>query len=227
MTARTQWTIVGAIVAALGLGLWGIVHVYGDEIFPITVGSSAPEFSAKDVHTGKVRTRDDYKGKVVLLNIWATWCGPCRVEMPSIEKLYQAYGPAGLQVVAVSVDEYVGTDSVRAFADNFGLTFDVLHDPQYRIEKAYQTTGYPETFIIGPDGVIRRKVIGAEDWNAGYNRALVAELLGVRSPRPVVADTLQAPGDQPGAVIAPPVLGDSQPGLAPAGARSPGASPES
>ena len=195
MKARTQWAIVAAVVAVLGGGLWTIVHRYGDELFPITVGSDAPPFTAKDVHDGKVRTLADYKGKVVLLNIWATWCGPCQVEMPSIEKLYKAYGPMGLKVVAVSIDEWVGTDSVRRFADDFGLTFDVLHDPQYRIEKAYQTTGYPETFIIGPDGVIRRKWIGAADWNSGYNRALVAELLGVGSARPVQADTLQAPGD--------------------------------
>ena len=212
MRARTQWAIVGAIVAVLGGGLWGIVHVYGDELFPITVGSDAPPFAAKDVHDGKVRTLADYKGKVVLLNIWATWCGPCQVEMPSIEKLYKAYGPMGLKVVAVSVDDFVGTDSVRHFADDFGLTFDVLHDPKYEIEKAYQTTGYPETFIIGPDGVIRRKWIGAADWNSGYNRALVAELLGVGSARPVQADTLQAPGDS----VAPafvPAVGDTARGL--------------
>ena len=212
MRARTQWAIVAAVVAVLGGGLWGIVHFYGDELFPITVGSDAPAFSAKDVHTGKVRTLADYKGQVVLLNIWATWCGPCQVEMPSIEKLYQAYGPMGLKVVAVSVDEYVGTDSVRRFADDFGLTFDVLHDPQYRIEKAYQTTGYPETFIIGPDGVIRRKWIGAADWNSGYNRALVAELLGVGSARPVQADTLQAPGN-PGPPAVVPAVGDTARGL--------------
>ncbi len=221
MKARTQWTVVAAIVAVLGIGLWGIVHFYGDELFPITVGSDAPPFSAKDVHNGKLRTLADYKGKVVLLNIWATWCLPCRVEMPSIEQLYKTYGPMGLQVVAVSVDEYVGTDSVRAFADNFGLTFDVLHDPQYRIEKAYQTTGYPETFIIGPDGVIRRKWIGAADWNSGYNRALVAQLLGVSSPRPVTADTLQAPGASPAAPV-PGTAGDTTPALSPAG-RAPGA----
>jgi len=130
----------------------------------------------------------------VLLNIWATWCQPCQVEMPSIERLYKAYGPMGLKVVAVSVDDFVGTDSVRRFADDFGLTFDVLHDPQYHIEKAYQTTGYPETFIIGPDGVIRRKWIGEDDWTSQGNRALIAQLLGLKTPRPVaeIADTAKS-----------------------------------
>lgn len=213
MRARTQWTIVAAIVLVLGGGLWGIVHVYGDELFPVTVGSDAPPFTATDVHTGKVRTLADYKGKVVLLNVWATWCAPCQVEMPSIEKLYKAYGPLGLEVVAVSVDQYVGADSVRRFADDFGLTFDVLHDAKYQIEQDYQTTGYPETFIIGPDGVIRRKWIGAADWNSGYNRALVAELLGVRSARPVQADTLQAPDDAPAPAPVPGVQGDTARGL--------------
>lgn len=203
MTSRQQWGIVGAVVAVLGGGLWAATHYFRDELFPITVGARAPEFKARDVHSGKMKSLEDYKGQVVLLNIWATWCPPCKAEMPSIEQLYQAYGKDGLKVVAVSIDEYVGTDSVRAFANNFGLTFDVLHDPQYEIEKLYQTTGYPETFVIGKDGVIRRKWIGAADWNSGYNRALVAQLLGVEAPRPVAADTMQTPGGPAASVPAP------------------------
>lgn len=196
MTSRQQWGIVAGFVAVLGVGLWTAAHFLKDELFPVTVGARAPDFTAKDVYSGKMKSLDDYKGQVVLLNIWATWCPPCKAEMPSIEQLYRAYGKAGLKVVAVSIDEYVGTDSVRAFAKNFGLTFDVLHDPQYEIEKTYQTTGYPETFVIGKDGIIRRKWIGAADWNSGYNRALVAQLLGVEAPRPVAADTIQSiPGD--------------------------------
>ena len=76
-------------------------------------------------------------------------------------------------------------DSIRTYAKNFGVTFEVLHDPSHAIEKAYQTTGYPETFIIGPEGTIRQKWIGAEDWSSQGNRALIAQLLGLQTPRPV------------------------------------------
>jgi peroxiredoxin len=97
--------------------------------------------------------------------------------MPSIQALHDAYGPSGLKVVAVSIDD-PGTDkAVRAFAKELGLTFEILHDPTGAIQKSYQTTGVPETFVLGPDGTIRKKVIGAADWNSPANRALVEQLL--------------------------------------------------
>jgi peroxiredoxin len=114
---------------------------------------------------------------VVLLNIWATWCAPCRVEMPSIERLYRELGPRGLAVVAVSIDDPDTDDAIRDFARELGLTFEILHDAPGAIQRAYQTTGVPETFVIGPDGVIRKKVIGAADWASAANRALFASLL--------------------------------------------------
>ena len=114
----------------------------------------------------------DYKGRVLLVNIWATWCPPCVAEMPSIERLYKEYGDKGLKVIAVSIDAEVSEDSIRAFARNRGVTFEVLHDSTHAIERAFQTTGYPETFIVGPEGRIRKKAIGAEDWDSQGNRAV-------------------------------------------------------
>jgi cytochrome c-type biogenesis protein len=84
-------------------------------------------------------------------------------------------------VVAVSIDNTAGEDSIRAYAKNLGLTFDVLHDPTHAIEKAYQVTGYPESFVIDRNGTIRRKWISAADWNAPPSRALFDELLGTSS----------------------------------------------
>ena len=194
MTARTQWSIVIAIVALLGTASWAAVHFYGDEIFPVEVGSKAPEFHAHRLHSTQQVSLDNYKGQVVLINVWATWCGPCRIEMPSIEALYRDYAPAGLKVVGVSIDD-VGDDQIEAFAKEFGLTFDIVHDSSFKIEKDYQVTGYPSTFVLGKDGVIRKKWIGQADWNSGYNRALVAMLLGVSPARPVAAttDTVETP----------------------------------
>jgi peroxiredoxin len=194
MTVRQQWGLVFGIVAVLGGALTAAVKLFGSELFPVTVGSEAPDFRAKDLHARHdVSLVNDYRGQVVLLNIWATWCEPCKVEMPSIEALHKAYGPRGLKVVAVSIDDYVTEDSIRSFAKGLGLTFDILHDPSHAIDRSYQTTGWPETFVIARDGVIRKKWIGPADWNSRVNRALIAELLGFSDD--AMAPTPAAGGD--------------------------------
>src|ERR1051325_6299562 len=188
MTVKQQWIIVGVVVAILGGGVLAGVKLFSEDLFPVSVGSAAPSFTAKDVRTGATRTLADYRGQVVLLNIWATYCEPCKVEMPSMEELYKGYGPRGVHIVAVSIDDDVGEDSIRAYAKQLGLTFEILHDPTHAIERAYQTTGYPESFVIARGGTIRRKWISATDWNAPASRALFDELLGATAPsRPVAA----------------------------------------
>ncbi|HMA23797.1 MAG: peroxiredoxin family protein [Gemmatimonas sp.] len=183
MTARQQWSVVGAIVAVMAIGLLVASHYMKDELFPVTIGSTAPDFRAKVLGENRYKSLADYKGQVVLLNVWATWCPPCQAEMPSLQRLYQAYGGKGLKLVAVSIDDYVTEDSIRAFAKNFGITFEILHDSTHAIERIYQTTGYPESFVIGPEGTIRKKWIGPDDWSSQGNRALVAQLLGLQPPR--------------------------------------------
>lgn len=183
MTARQQWTIVLGIVAMLAMLLAAATHYLGDELFPVSVGSEAPPLSAVTIDgTTRTRTLKDYEGKVVLLNVWATWCEPCRVEMPSIEKLHREFAPRGLAVVAVSVDEAGTEDHIREFVRELGLTFEILHDPAKAISRDWQITGYPETFVIGREGTIRKKVIGAADWSSPANRALIGELLGAAPP---------------------------------------------
>jgi cytochrome c biogenesis protein CcmG/thiol:disulfide interchange protein DsbE len=188
MTARQQWSVVGVIVAVMGVGLLAASHYMKDELFPVTIGSTAPDFRAKVLGESRYKTLADYKGQVVLLNVWATWCPPCQAELPSLQRLYQAYGDKGLKLVAVSIDDYVTEDSIRAFAKNFGITFEILHDSTHAIERIYQTTGYPESFVIGREGTIRKKWIGPDDWNSQGNQALVSQLLGLRPPR-AVGDT--------------------------------------
>lgn len=179
MTARQQWTIVLGIVALLGVLLAAATYYLGDELFPVSVGSAAPPLRAATLDgTHRTKSLDDYAGKVVLLNVWATWCEPCKVEMPSIEKLHREFGPRGLAVVAVSVDDAGMEDRIRDFVKELGTTFEILHDPTRTTTTNYQITGYPETFIIGREGTIRKKVIGAADWSSEANRALIRELLG-------------------------------------------------
>ena len=178
MTSGQQWRVVGAIVAVLGGALWFGSYKLKDELVGVDVGSAAPMFAGATLE-GPVKSKSlaDYKGQVVLLNVWATWCGPCRTEMPSIEALHKALGPKGLRVVAVSIDDPGKAADIRKFLKDFNLTFEVLHDSTQAIQAAYQTTGVPETFIIAADGTIRKKVIAAADWNSGPNRALITQLL--------------------------------------------------
>ena len=179
MTSRQQWIAVGAIVLLLGGALVAATRFLGPELFPVTVGSAAPDFRARSLDVPpRPRTLADYRGRVVLLNIWATWCEPCEKEMPTIESLHRELGPRGLKVVAVSVDDPGTENLIRSWVRERGLTFEVVHEPSGRIRDAYQTTGVPETFVIGRDGVIRKKVIGAANWNSAANRALIAQLLG-------------------------------------------------
>lgn len=178
MTVKQQWSVVGLFVLLMGSGLFAATRIFGDELFPVSVGSRAPDFHAVTLDApSTVKTLADYKGQVVLLNIWATWCAPCRVEMPSIEKLHQALGPQGLRVVAISVDGPGQGDVVRDFVKRLGLTFTILNDPTDKTQQQFQATAVPETFIIGRDGVIRKKLIGAVDWNSASNRAVIEQLL--------------------------------------------------
>ena len=192
MTTRQQWMLVVSIVSVIALGLVAATRLMRDELFPITIGSTAPDFRAKVLGANQYKTLGDYKGKVVLLNLWATWCEPCLREMPSIERLHKAYGDKGLSVVAVSVDAYANDDSVRAFARSLGVTFEILHDSTMEIANTYQATGYPQTFVIGKEGAIRKKWVGDADWSSPGNRALVAQLLGLETPR-VVPETSAGP----------------------------------
>jgi peroxiredoxin len=188
MTARQQWTIVLGVVALLAGGLFAATRLLGDELFPVSVGSGAPRLAARTLDARpRVKTLADYQGQVVLLNVWATWCAPCRDEMPSMQALHESYGASGLRIVAVSVDSPGDEQKIRDFARQFGLTFEILHDPSGEIQRIYQTTGVPESFLIGPDGVIRKKVIGAVDWHAAPTRALVASLLGAAPERAAAA----------------------------------------
>jgi len=192
MTVKQQWSIVGGIVAILALGLTIAARSMKDDLYPVNVGSAAPAFRAHSLNGATVKTLADYKGQVVLLNVWATYCEPCKIEMPSLEKLHEMYGDKGLKIIAVEVDHAVSDDSVRKFASTYKLNFEILRDTSGALEKAYQTTGIPETFVIGPEGTIRRKWWGADDWSSQGNRALIAQLLGLPTPRPTndtVVDT--------------------------------------
>lgn len=179
MSERRQWWMVGAVVALAAAGLFVATRALSDELSLVSIGSRAPDFRALTVSdsASRPRTLASYTGDVVILNVWATWCLPCRAEMPSLEALHRDFRDRGLRVVAVSVDEPNSQDAIREFAKQYQLTFDILHDPSKAIQRSYLTTGIPETFVIGRDGTVRRKVIGAIDWNSTDSRAVLEQLL--------------------------------------------------
>ncbi len=172
------WTLFG--VAAVVAVAW-----IGRESYrPVITGSVAPEFRLASLGGGEV-SLSEQRGKVVLVNVWATWCGPCLQEMPSMQRMYQALEGQDFEILAVSVDAPFGENDVLgrpggdldAFAEDLGLTFPILHDPSGDIMQQYQTTGVPESFLVGPDGIIVKKVAGPTEWDAKENLELVRRLL--------------------------------------------------
>jgi peroxiredoxin len=173
------WALVAAVTVV------AVAWVGRERYRPIVAGVAAPDFTAFDLSGQQVRL-SDYRGKVVLVNVWATWCPPCREEMPSMERLFESLKGTDFQILAVSIDARKGEQDpfgreggdLAAFAKEMGLTFTILHDPEGRIETTYQTTGVPETFLIGRDGLIYKKVAGGTAWDAPENQQLVRRLLG-------------------------------------------------
>ena len=186
MTNRQQWTLVASIVMTVVFGV-AIAVKLRPQLDLLEVGDAAPAVHATDLRTSRPATLADYRGKVVLLNVWATWCPPCRVEMPSMQRLHEKLAGTDFRIVAVSVDgdgfysaEKQGPREIMAFVTGMGLTFDILHDPSGAIRSAYQTTGVPESFLIDRDGLIVKKVIGAAEWDGPVNETLIRRLLDAR-----------------------------------------------
>ena len=139
-------------------------------------GKKAKDFTLKDLKGNDV-SLSDYNGKVVLLNFWATWCPPCRSEMPSIEKLHKKYSDKGLVVLAVATDRK-GEEIVKPFVDEKGLTFTVLIDSSADVSDSYGVIGLPTTYVIGRDGTILEKEMGGADWFSKEIQAYFEELMG-------------------------------------------------
>jgi cytochrome c biogenesis protein CcmG, thiol:disulfide interchange protein DsbE len=183
-----QWVFVGTVVLGLVFGGAALVW-YTPDVQQVAVGAKAPNYRAMNLASGdSVAIREHYRGHVTLVNIWATWCVPCRVEMPSMQRLYDSLEARGFRIAAVSIDQE-GPDVVRDFASNLKLTFDILQDRKGEIQQAYQTTGVPESFLLDTTGIIMKRVIGAHDWASPVNLALIHRLLGDTPATPTDAAT--------------------------------------
>jgi peroxiredoxin len=128
----------------------------------VELGDMAPDFQLEDTKGNKL-TLTDLRGKVVLVNFWATWCPPCRAEMPSMEKLNEAMAGEDFVMLAINVEEN-GRSSVPEFLNKSPHKFTILYDDLGAVQKLYGVYKFPESFVIRKDGVIDDKVIGAIDW---------------------------------------------------------------
>jgi cytochrome c-type biogenesis protein len=155
--AARRWTLaLSAGLAACGTACGSD----GGRRVPVAVGESAPAYAAQRMDGAAVALAD-LRGEVVLLNIWATWCKPCREEIPALEVLHQAHAARGLVVTGVSIDAHDDTASIAAFARELGASYPLWRDPDDRVSSTFLAIGVPATYLIDRDGVLRWRHMGA------------------------------------------------------------------
>lgn len=148
---------------------------------PLREGALAPDFTFPDLK-GRPVSLSDFRGKkAVLVNVWATWCPPCKWEKPRMERLYQSMKGKDFEILAVSIDA-LGKDAVQPYLQRLGVTYPTLLDPMGKIKKLYRTTGVPESFVIDKGGRLIRKVIGPVDWSREEVAAFVTALASKGTP---------------------------------------------
>ena len=148
------------VIAIAGVGvLWLALHPRAHG--PVTVGERAPDFTLPGLQSNNVSLAQ-YRGKVVVLNFWATWCPPCIMETPSLEQFATDLKPDGVTVIGVSVDE--NGQQLRQFVKQYQLSYPVARDPDAALAHRYGTYKFPETYIIGRDGHVAEKIIGMANW---------------------------------------------------------------
>lgn len=144
-------------------------------------GQRGPGFSLRSLE-GKTVTLKDYEGKLVVVNFWATWCTPCEVEMPTLERLWQRYRDRGLVVVGVNVDRGGPRSLVEPYVRGKRLTFPILLDPEMRTAQAWRVTGLPATFVVKPGGEVAGVALGLREWDSKEMAGLLETLLPGASP---------------------------------------------
>ena len=160
------------------IAVFTLVWLQSAKYEPLAVGKPAPDFSLADLNEKHYRL-SDFRGKVVFLNFWATWCKPCREEMPSMEILNKNFEKDGLVILAVSIDRVTTTKDIPPFVKGMNLTFPVLVDSWGQTDKPYKRMGVPETFIIDQQGIIQEIVIGPRDWTRIDSLQVLTKLLNV------------------------------------------------
>ena len=144
-----------------------------------SVGYFAPSFKLRNIK-GNYESLESYRGEVVVVNFWATWCAPCRIEMPSFEKLYRRYRSEGVTVLAITLDKN-SENKIKSFVDEYGLSFPILLDEKGEVERLYPSMTIPFTYIIDRQGRIVARVDGAKNWESSETFEAIEYLLKNRN----------------------------------------------
>ncbi len=170
MSVRGAWLITAVIAVA------AVYALLAGSSTPSILGrgSAAPDFELPRLGGGAL-VLAELRGQVVLVNFWATWCGPCEDEMPAMERMYRALHPEGFELLAISVDE--DETAVDRFREEMGISFPILLDPTHTVSSLYQTFRFPESFLIGRDGFVVERYIGPKEWGTPAYVARVRRLL--------------------------------------------------
>ena len=159
MKSNADRILIG-LVATLAVALaWVVAGTLDDGI--VRIGEQAPDFKVV-TDNGRTLTRSDFGGKLLVLHFWATWCGGCVEEIPSLEVFQREYGPQGVVVLGVSVD--ANEKLYRRFMDQFKVSYATSRDPSWDIAASYGTFQLPESYIIDSSGKVVQKVIAAQNW---------------------------------------------------------------
>lgn len=142
---------------------------------PIRPGQMAAPFELPRLGGGETIRLEELRGRIVLLNFWATWCKPCEDEMPAMQRLYEQLAGPDFEMLAVSVD--TGRAEVEAFQKRLNLTFPILLDPAKEASSAYQSYRFPESYLIDREGRILARYIGPRDWDAAVYRDRIRRLI--------------------------------------------------
>ena len=169
--------IAGTVLIVAAVAITSIVALISGAptSTPIGRGSPAPQFALPRLDGGPPVSLGDLRGKVVLVNFWATWCKPCEDEMPAMERLYRSLPRDRFELVAISVDDT--PEPVEAFARRLGLTFPIAMDVGQKVAAAWSTLRFPETLLVDHDGVVIERYVGAKAWDLPAYRARIERLL--------------------------------------------------
>ena len=178
---KRRWEILMLVSLAAGI-LWTVVSRVPSAVgAPLSSSPSpregflAPDFTLDTLDGTKV-TLSELRGKIVLINLWATWCPPCRAEMPALENAYKQYKDSGVVVLGLNVTNQDSEKDIPPFVDEFGLTFPILLDRDGSVSALYQLKGLPTTYFVNREGIIRTVVVGGP-MNETFIRSKIEALL--------------------------------------------------